>query len=166
MTVDSWKFLPRMMRPVFENLPAIAEPPVWAPLPRSLRRCTIALMSSAGVYLKDSQPPFDVEREKLEPTWGDPSYRIIPSDVRQEQVGCTHLHLSNAGALEDVNVVFPIRAFSQLVNEGAIGALADEHYSFMGYQQAGSESWRTNQGPELAARLKEHAVDILLLAPA
>lgn len=166
MTVDSWKFLPRMMRSTFEHLPAIDEPFAWTPLPKPVHRCTIALMSSAGVYLKDSQPPFDIERERNEPTWGDPTYRVIPSDVHQEQVACAHLHLSNAGALEDVNVVFPVEAFRELAASGAIGAMAPEHYSFMGYQQHGCESWRNVQGPDLAARLKEHAVDVLLLAPA
>lgn len=166
MTVDSWKFLPRMMRATYEAMAAIDEPPVWAPLSKPVHRCRIALMSSAGVYLKDSQEPFDVERERGEPTWGDPTYRVIPSNVRQEQVACAHLHLSNAGALEDVNTVFPIRAFKQLEAEGAIGSLADEHYSFMGYQERSLADWRTKQGPELAARLKECAVDVLLLAPA
>ncbi|KAA0237441.1 hypothetical protein EDM76_06470 [bacterium] len=166
MTVDSWKFLPRMMSATFQGLPAIDEPPAWAPLSKPVHRCRIALMSSAGVYLKDSQEAFDLERERREPTWGDPTYRVIPSDVRQEQVACAHLHLSNAGALEDVNVVFPVRAFRQLEAEGAIGSLADEHYSFMGYQERSLNDWRTKQGPELAARLKERAVDVLLLAPA
>ncbi len=166
MTVDSWKFLPRMMRAMYEAMPAIDEPPVWTPLAKPVHRCTIALMSSAGVYLKDSQQPFDTEREKREPTWGDPTYRVIPSSVSQDQVRCAHLHLSNAGALEDVNVVFPIRAFRELAAEGAIGALAEEHYSFMGFQERSLADWRTKQGPELAARLKERGVDVLLLAPA
>ena len=123
-------------------------------------------MTSAGIYLSDSQEPFDTEREKREPTWGDPTCRVIPSDVRQEQIACSHLHINHADILEDVNVVLPIRAFRTLAAEGAIGALAPEHYSFMGYQDRGLASWRTVQGPELAARLKERAVDVLLLAPA
>jgi D-proline reductase (dithiol) PrdB len=68
--------------------------------------------------------------------------------------------------VEDVDVVLPIRAFTALEAEGRIGRLADEHYSFMGYQDRRLVDWRNVQGPELAARLKEHAVDVLLLAPA
>lgn len=166
MPVDSYKFLPRSMRAGYESMPVIDEPAVFTPLSRPLHRCTVALLTSAGVYVRDVQPPFDVEREKREPTWGDPSYRVIPSDVRQEQVGATHLHINTGDILEDVNVVLPIRAFRKLADEGVIGGLAAEHYSFMGFQERSLVDWKTRQGPELAARLKERAVDVLLLAPA
>lgn len=166
MPIDSYKFLPRSMKAGYEATPVIAEPAVFTPLPKPLHRCSVALMTSAGVYLKDSQPPFDVEREKREPTWGDPTYRIIPTDVRQEQVGATHLHINTSDILEDVNVVLPIRAFRKLAAEGVIGELAAEHYSFMGFQDRSLVDWKTSQGPDLAARLKERAVDVLLLAPA
>ena len=166
MTVDSYRFLPRSMRTMYESQPPIEEPPVWAPLPKPLHRCTVALLTSAGIYLKDSQPPFDADRERREPTWGDPSYRIIPTGVRQDQVACSHLHINHADLLEDVDVVLPLRAFKRLEVEGVIGGLAGEHYSFMGYQDRRLEDWRHTQGPELAARLKERSVDVLLLAPA
>lgn len=166
MTVDSYKYTPRSMRMMYEATPAIDDPPVWAPLPKPLHRCTVALMTSAGIYLKGEQEPFDTEREQREPTWGDPTFRVIPSGVRQEQIACSHLHISHDDLLEDVNVVLPIRAFRALESEGRIGKLADEHYSFMGYQDRRLEDWRNVQGPELANRLKEHAADVLLLAPA
>lgn len=166
MTVDSYKYLPRSMKTMYENTPVTDEPHAWTPLARPLRECTVALMTSAGIYLKDSQEGFDEEREWQNPTWGDPTYRIIPSDVRQEQVACSHLHISHDDLLEDVNVVLPIRAFKKLAEEGVIGALADEHYSFMGYQDRRLEDWRNVQGPEVAARLKERGIDVLLLAPA
>ena len=166
MTVDSYKYLPRSMRTMYESMPVIDEPPAWAPLPKPLHNCTVALMTSAGIYLRDSQEPFDVERERREPTWGDPTYRVIPRNVRSEDIACSHLHISHDDLLEDVDVVLPIRAFSALEAEGRIGRLAEEHYSFMGYQDRRLIDWQTVQGPELAARLKEHAVDVLLLAPA
>ncbi len=166
MAVDSYKFLPRSMRTTYESVTPIDEPPAWAPLQKPVDRCTIALMTSAGVFLKDSQQGFDEEREWREPTWGDPTYRIIPRDVRQEQIGCSHLHISHTDLLEDIDVVLPFRAFAALEAEGRIGKLADQAYSFMGYQDRRLEDWRNVQGPELAARLKERSVDVLLLAPA
>lgn len=166
MAVDSYKFLPRSMRAMYEATPAIDEPPVWAPLTKPVERCTIALMTSAGVFLKDSQEGFDEEREWQEPTWGDPTYRVIPRGVRQEQIGCSHLHINHTDLLEDIDVVLPFRAFETLERKGRIGRLADEAYSFMGYQERRLQDWRNVQGPELAARLKERAVDVLLLAPA
>lgn len=165
MPVDSFKFLPRSMQAMYGATPETEDPPVFTPLPRPIEECSVALLTSAGIYLKDSQLPFDTAREWREPTWGDPTYRAIPSDVRQEQIGCSHLHINHEDLLQDVEVVLPIRAFKRLEREGAIGQLADVHYSFMGYQDRGLADWRTKQGPELVARLKERKVDVLLLAP-
>ncbi len=164
MVVDSYKFLPRSMKVMYESTTVDELEPAWAPLPKPLHRCTVALMTSAGIYLK-GQPPFDEEREKREPTWGDPTYRVIPTDVRQEDIACCHLHINHDDLLEDVDVVLPIRAFKRLEAARVIGALAPEHYSFMGYQERKLVDWTTVQGPELAARLKERGVDVLLLAP-
>ncbi len=166
MTVDSYKYLPRSMKVMYESMPPTDEPAAWAPLPNPLSQCNVALMTSAGIFLKDSQEPFDEERERQNPEWGDPTYRVIPTGVRVEQIGCSHLHINHEDLLEDVNVVLPIRAFQTLEAEGVIGALAPEHYSFMGYQDRKLIDWQTVQGPELAARLKERAVDVLMLAPA
>ncbi len=166
MAVDSYKFLPRSMRAMYESAAAIDEPPVWAPLTKPVEQCTIALMTSAGVFLKDSQQAFDEEREWREPTWGDPTYRVIPRSVQQEQIGCSHLHINHTDLLEDIDVVLPFRAFAALEAEGRIGHLAEDAYSFMGYQDRRLEDWRNVQGPELAAQMKERAVDVLLLAPA
>lgn len=166
MAVDSYRFLPRSMHSMYQSMAAIDEPPVFAPLKKPVRQCRVALLTSAGVYLKDSQDSFDLERERREPTWGDPSYRVIPSDVRQEQVGVAHLHINEADILEDLDVVLPIRTFRKLESDGVIGELADEHYSFMGYQDRALVGWRETYGPELVRRLNERAVDVLLLAPA
>lgn len=166
MPVDSYKYLPRSMKAMYESTPVADEPFAWTPLPKPLGQCTVALMTSAGVFLKDSQEGFDEEREWQHPEWGDPTYRVVPSNVRQEQIGCSHLHIIHEDLLKDVNVVLPIRAFRKLEEAGVIGALAPEHYSFMGYQDRRLEDWKDVQGPELAARLKDRAVDVLLLAPA
>ena len=96
----------------------------------------------------------------------DPSFRVIPSDAPQEQVEVAHLHINGADIKEDLDVVLPIRTFRTLESEGVIGELADEHYSFMGYQERALAGWRETYGPELAKRLNEQAVDVLLLAPA
>jgi D-proline reductase (dithiol) PrdB len=166
MTVDSYKYLPRSMKTMYEATPVTTEPAAWAPLAKPLSRCRLALMTSAGIYLKDSQEPFDEERERQNPEWGDPTYREIPTDVRQAQIACSHLHINHQDLLEDVDEVLPLRAFQKLAAEGVIGELAPLHYSFMGYQERQLKDWREVQGPELAAKLRERAVDVLLLAPA
>ena len=166
MPVDSYKYLPRSFRPGYESTPMQAETPVWSPLAVPVERATVSLLTSAGLYLKDQQQPFDVERERQEPTWGDPTYRVVPRDVRQEDVAFTHLHLNTRDLYQDMDVALPVHRFLDLEREGSIGRLADESYSFMGFQRRGADEWRERYGPEVARRLKEAGVHALVLAPA
>jgi D-proline reductase (dithiol) PrdB len=166
MPVDSFKYLPRSFRAGYESVGFQAETPAWTAMTKPVEQATIALLTSAGLYLKASQPPFDVERERREPLWGDPTYRVIPRTVSQEELGAEHLHLNTRDFLIDFNVALPVRAFSALEAEGAIGKLADEEYAFMGFQSGGAAEWRTRYGPEVAHRLQDAEVDALVLAPA
>jgi hypothetical protein len=78
-------FLPRSFRGLYESAsPAPGEErPVWTPFEPRLADARIALLSSAGLHVDGEQPAFDVERERREPTWGDPSWRAIPGDAMQ-----------------------------------------------------------------------------------
>jgi D-proline reductase (dithiol) PrdB len=166
MAADFYKYLPRSMKAMYESTAVLDAPAVFQPLPKPIEQCTVALLTSAGVYLTDTQEPFDLDGERKKPTWGDPTYREIPSDVDQSRIGHAHLHINGADILEDVNIALPFRAFKTLEAEGAIGALAPVAYSFMGFQENNAKSWDEVQGPELGAKLKERVVDVLLLAPA
>ncbi len=107
-----------------------------------------------------------MERERREPTWGDPSWRPIPRDVSQDRIDAAHLHINTDHVKRDVGVALGLRALAALEADGVIGRLADENYSVMGYQEAGCAEWRTKTGPEIAGRLRDAHVDALLLAPA
>lgn len=166
MPVDSFKFLPKSFRPMFENIQIEVEGPVWAPFEKPLAEASVAVLSSAGIFLKDTQESFDLEREKREPTWGDPSWRAIPRDVSQDRIDAAHLHINTEHLKRDVGVALGLRAIAALEADGVIGRLATENYSVMGYQEGGCEVWQAKTGPEIAVRLKDAAVDALLLAPA
>ncbi len=166
MPVDSFRFLPRSFLGSYEQMSWEADAAVWTPLAVPIEEATVALLTSAGLYLKDTQQPFDLEREKRNPTWGDPTYRVIPRDVEQSQLGAAHLHINTRDVLEDVNVALPIGRFAELEAEGRIGRLADEHYSFMGFQDSALAGWRNDAAPEVARRLKDAGVHALVLAPA
>ncbi len=166
MSVDSFKFLPKSFRPMFENADIQVDGPVWAPFDKPLAECNIAVLSSAGIFLQDTQESFDIEREKREPNWGDPGWRAIPRDVSQDRIDAAHLHLNTQHVKRDVGVALGLRALTALENDGVIGHLADENYSVMGYQEAGCEAWQTQTGPEIIGRLRDAAVDAILLAPA
>lgn len=169
MPVDSFKFLPRLIATFYQMTeiePRGSMP--WTPLPRPLSECTVGLVTSGGFYLRDSQPPFDLERERREPTWGDPSYRIIPTGVRQPDLAVAHLHYNPRDAEQDFNILLPIDRLQASAEEGAIGAVAPEHFSFMGYQgfPPNTRAWEDRYGPQVAHRLLNAGVHCVVLTPA
>jgi len=168
MTVDSYKWLPGSLANYYRALPLQkAEPIPWTPLAKPTKECRFSLVTSAGLYLKDKQPPFDLDGERQNPLWGDPTYRTIPRDVKQEEIGVAHLHINSAGLEADVNIALPIHRFLELEAAGEIGSLAPTSYAFMGYQgnPRNSSEWENRYGPEVAARMKEEGVDAVLLTP-
>lgn len=166
MPVDSFKYLPRSLRGYYEaRCPARREPVPWTPLAKPLSEARVALVTTAGIWVKGLEPPFDYEREKREPMWGDPTFRRIPRYTKQEQIGAGHLHLNNRDILLDVNIQLPLHRMQELEESGRIGSLADTNYSFMGYQPDTTE-WEEKYGPECAGLMKDEAVDVVLLTPA
>src|SRR3954454_15941157 len=147
-----------------EPLPGEGEP-VFTPFEPRLADARVALLTSAGLFLRDEQPPFDVERERLEPLWGDPSHRVLPSDVRTGSIGMTHLHLNSADVLEDHNVALPTDVLAELVAEGTVGAQTAHHHSVMGYQESGLAEWTRATAPAIAAMLRDEGADGVVLAP-
>ncbi|MBX6377450.1 MAG: hypothetical protein IRY95_02785 [Clostridia bacterium] len=164
--VDSYRFLPRSFRERYEAFPEQPGAPAPAAPRVLLSEARVSLLTTAGLYLRDSQPPFDLERERREPFWGDPTYRVIPRTARTADIGVAHLHINPDDILRDMNVALPIEVFAELERDGVIGSLADRHYSFMGYQGGDIGPWRDVYGPELARLLREDGVDLLILAPA
>jgi D-proline reductase (dithiol) PrdB len=169
MPVDSFKFLPRIIAVFYQMTDREPEIPIpWTPLPRPLPDCKFGLVTSGGLYHKGVEPPFDVEREKQEPAWGDPTYRTIPTDVPQAEVGASHLHINTRDVLADINILLPVGRFRELVAEGRVGGLADRAYSFAGYQgfPPDATAWRETYGPQVAEKFKAEGVDCVLLTPA
>ena len=119
---------------------------------------TFAIATTGGIYLKESQQPFDTES-----IHGDVSYREIPKTVRQQDIGIAHKHYDHSLTEQDFNIVFPIQRFVELENEGIIGKLADTHYSFSYVNDAVSLVEETV--PKFIARIKAAGVDALLLVP-
>ncbi len=166
MPVDSFKYLPRSLAGYYKSQPVTRQDPVpWTPLAKPLSEAKVALVTTAGIYVEGSEPPFDADRERREPMWGDPTFRRIPRDVAQGQIGASHLHLNNRDIKIDVNIQLPVHRFLELEEAGRIGSLAETNLSFMGYQPNTTE-WREKYGPEAAALMKDEEVDGVLLTPA
>ena len=168
MLVDTFKYLPRTFRPFYEGRgPFPGEyTAVWAPFEKRLAESRIALLTSAGVYLKGSQPPFDLDREQANPEWGDPSWRAIPASAAASDLAVAHLHINDEDLLSDPEIVLPMHLLGDLAKEGVIGSAATEHTSVMGYQDRTLRDWQNKTAPKLVAHLRDQVVDGLILAPA
>ena len=70
----------------------------------------------------------------------------------------------HTGIYRDLNVTFPIDRLRELADQGIIGSLADNYYSFMGALRDPSRLL-AETGPEVGRRLLAEGVDIALLTP-
>jgi D-proline reductase (dithiol) PrdB len=165
MPIDSFRWLPGAIGAYYRTMSLQkAEPIPWTPLAKPIEECRFALVTTAGLYMKDRDPPFDLDGERRNPFWGDPTFRVIPREARQEQIGVAHLHINPADLLADVNVALPVQRFLEMEAAGGIGSLAPSSYSFMGYQPDNSE-WEKRYAPEVARRMREEGADAALLTP-
>lgn len=127
----------------------------YTPRSRELKQSTFALVTTAGVHLRD-QEPFNVD--------GDNSWRVIAGDVESNQLMVTHEHYDHHDADQDINTVFPIDRIRELAEEGVIGGTNDKHLGFMGYTQNFRDLYE-RAAPEMAkAILRSKADGVILTA--
>jgi len=165
MAIDSYRFLDFISRQVIKAWVGREQPrPIpWAPLRRPLAQSTVALVSSAGIAL-NGDTPFDQERERRNPWWGDPTYRVVPHGTTAAEVRLYHMHIDTRFGEEDLDVVLPTHRLEELVREGSVGRSAPSHYSIMGYVLR-PKVLEEETAPAIAARMKEEGVDAAVLVP-
>ncbi len=165
--VDPWrftgKFLENLLSAAIPNEP-VHEPIPWAPVTKPLSRSKVALLSTAGLSMK-GDVPFDMDLERANPLRGDSSWRRIRADATSESVDVNHLHIDTGYIVRDLNVALPLDRLRELVAEGAVGAMADTHYSIMGYQGNDTSVLENESAPAIAAAMSAEQVDLALLAP-
>ena len=165
--VDGFKFMPPSLGAwIGKDIPA--EPfngdIPWTPLKKPISETRFTLMTSAGISMK-TDAPFDVEREKHEPAWGDPSSRQIPSSAVEKDIDVNHLHINTDYIRQDINVILPLNRFKEFEKEGVIGRLAPNCYSFYGFQPDPTELL-TKTMPKVADQMQADNVEAVLLTPA
>ena len=165
--VDPWKFaggfLKKVLSPRIPGEPAHPEIP-WSPVRKCLAESRVSLLSTAGLSMK-GDTPFDMESERKKPTWGDPTWRRLRSDATSESIEANHLHIDTGYVARDLNVALPLDRTRELAAEGVVGALADSHYSTMGYQGNDTSTLENESAPQIAAAMQSEEVDLALLAP-
>lgn len=135
----------------------------WTGLAKKLSESTVALISSGAVALKQDKP-FDLEGERQNPWWGDPTFRTVPRDSRTEDLAVYHLHVNMSYAEQDINCLFPLERLAELEREGRIGKSAPSHHSFMGYLLRPREMLNEHL-PAVIEKLKDDQVDVVVLVP-
>jgi D-proline reductase (dithiol) PrdB len=122
---------------------------------KSLDRSRLALVTTGGVHLP-GQPRFDID----DPA-GDCSYREIPTSARD--LTWTHAYYRpDEGS--DLDAVFPLDTLRGLVGDGVVGELSGRHFSFMGAIHDPTPLVE-DTAPEVAGKLVEDLVDVVLLTP-
>lgn len=125
----------------------------YTPRTRELKDTVFALVTTAGVQLRD-QEPFDLE--------GDNSWRIIAGDTPTSELIARHEHYDHRDADEDMNVVFPLDRLRELADESIIGGVSDKHLGFMGYTQLLRDLYE-RAAPEMAKIISRSKADGVIL---
>ena len=126
------------------------------PMCRQLSQAKVALVTSAGLHLRDDQP---FGR-------GDSGFRVIPANADGKDVLMSHSSIGydHVPFYKDVNITFPIDRMRELQERGQVGSLSENFYSFMGAQRDPSRIL-SDGAPEVAQRLLAEGVDAVILTP-
>jgi hypothetical protein len=165
--VDGFRFLPPGLKAWVQTFipeEEFKESIPWTPMSKPLSQTTIALVTSGGISL-ESDPPFDMEREKREPLWGDRSFRMIPRGTTENNIDVNHLHINTNYIKKDINVILPLARMAEFEQEKIIGRLAATAYSFYGFQWQNTEFLSEAIAP-ISKKMKLEEVEAVLLTPA
>ena len=165
--VNGFKFMPPKLsawiRTFIPNEPFSGKIP-FHPLSKPLSEARVSLVTSAGISMK-FDPPFDMQKEKQDPTWGDPTYRSIPKGTTANDIEVNHLHINSSYIYDDLNVILPLDRMEALAADGMIGDVAPTSYSFYGFQWERTEFLEEAIQP-MIEQMQAEAVDAVFLTPA
>ena len=164
---DPWRFAGKFLSQVLGSQipegPYAGEIP-WTPLAKPVAQARVALLSTAGISMR-GDAPFDMELERRNPMRGDPSFRRLRSDATSASIEANHLHVDTGYIQRDLNVALPLDRLRELAAEGVVGAVADTHYSTMGYQGNDTSTLENETAPAIAEAMRSEEVDLAILAP-
>jgi len=129
----------------------------FAPLRKPLAESRLALISTSEIAVRN-RPPADADA-------GDSRnvYSIAADTPVEDLYSQSHSFDKSATTLDDVNAYFPITRLHEFAAAGRIGSLApNAHGVYNAYSQ---RKTRETDAPELLARLRDEAVDVVLLTP-
>jgi D-proline reductase (dithiol) PrdB len=126
----------------------------FTPFDKDLATATVALVSATGVYLAD-QEAFPTEDP------GDTTYRLIPGASETSAMRIAHHHYDHSEADADPNIVFPLDTLRELVSDGVIAAVNDNHFSY-GFTTKLKELYEKTF-PEIADKIERSKTKLVVL---
>lgn len=142
------------------------------PLTKPLSQSRVALITSSGHFVEGDDPqPFgetsmsqhEAEARIQEFLREPPTLSAIPFDTPMDRLRVRHGGYPTHGAAMDPQVALPLGHLTALRDEGVIGELIPEAFSFVG--AASQLRIQKDVAPQWAERLKEAGTDIALLVP-
>lgn len=155
------EILSEVQRQMLQFFPCMESDDVpWSPLQKPLTESTVAIVTTAGLHLRDDKP-FNRDHPG-----GESTYRVLPSDSNNADIVQSHFSIGfdRTAIYRDINITYPIDRMRELAAKGTIKALAPNNYSFMGALRD-CTMVAEQTGPEVAQRLKDEGVDLVFLTP-
>jgi hypothetical protein len=133
---------------------------------------TIGLLTTSGHFVQGDDPePFGVKGMTQQEAFdriaefykGEPTLSVIPMDTAMEDLQVRHGGYDIRSPQKDPNVVLPLERLRELRDDGVIGKLADNAFSFVGVTSQGKLVNQT--GPQWVGRIQEQDVGGVVLVP-
>jgi hypothetical protein len=130
---------------------AFDDPSARTPLAVPLSEAIVTLVSTAGAHRPDDRP-----------LGAGGAAALLPADA---EVQLSHVGYDTDRAMEDLDVVYPVRTLQRLAEEGLIGALAPTVVSTMGFVPEGRRLFE-RAVPTAVERIHDEQAHLALLVPA
>lgn len=131
----------------------------FTPARRALPMLNLALLSSAGAYIKGTTP-FDITAPD-----GDFTFREIPTEIEYNDLDYAARGYDPTAIRADGNAELPLGRLSEFESNGIIGQLNPVFWSFCGFIPNAARL-ADEMLPRLVERVKRYEVQAALLIPA
>jgi D-proline reductase (dithiol) PrdB len=132
------------------TIPPVEGTPWTAPPPASERR--VAIVSSAAVSRREDRPF----------SWLARDCRAIHKNDRDLVMTHVAVEYDRTAWQQDLNAIIPLDRLEEMAQDGEIGSVAEEHYTFMG---AADPVDMEKSARETAQRMRQDNVNTVFLIP-
>lgn len=144
--------MPAVARGFISNLdlPVVDDPSWTQPVPANKRR--ISIVSTAAVHRRGDKPF----------SWLAKDFRAFDKTDRDLVMTHVAVEFDRSAWQQDLNTIIPLGRLEEMADDGEIGSVAEEHYSFMG---AADPVTMEKSARQAAARMKQDGVNTVFLIP-